>query len=231
MMMPITLSQPAGTHCGPALYIFQDLPTAQQQRLCQQEFVRKVKPDHLFYMPGDAASTVYLILEGQVQLYRMTLSGKKILITNRSAGDLFGEMAVLEEKERNTFAQAIEKSMVIAMHASKLRALMMQEPKVAMRVMTVMGDRLSNSEKRLEEIAFQSIASRLAALLLQMAEPTPVAPTVCGYTHRDLAEILGTYRETTTQTLNEFKMRGLIAIGRKRIELLNIYALQALVKA
>ncbi len=99
-----------------------------------------------------------------------------------------------------------------------------------MRVMTIIGERLSSSERRLEEIAFQSIASRLAALLLQLAEPMP-EPTVHGYTHRDLAEILGTYRETTTQTLNEFKMKGLIAIGRRRIRLLNTYALQELVKA
>ncbi len=213
-----------------SLRVFQDLAPSQQAAIYKRLFVRNYRADHIFYMPGDTADTVYLIVTGQVQLYRMTLSGKKILITTRFDGDLFGETALMSTDLHTTYAQATENCVVIAMHNTKMKALMLQEPQIAMRVMNMIGERLSSSERRLEEIAFQSIASRLAALLLQLAEPTP-EPTVVGYTHRDLAEILGTYRETTTQTLNEFKLKGLIAIGRRRIRLLNTYALRDLVKA
>jgi CRP-like cAMP-binding protein len=67
----------------------------------------------------------------------------------------------------------------------------------------------------------------LAGLLLQLQR----ANFVEGYTHQDFAEMLGTYRETTTQTLNEFKTQGLIELHRKRIEIRNVARLRALADA
>ena len=82
-----------------------------------------------------------------------------------------------------------------------------------------MANRLSEAEARLEDMAFKSIPARLAALLLRLQEEH--GQEISGYTHQDLAEAVGTYRETTTQILNEFKAQGLISIGRKRITVLN----------
>ena len=69
-------------------------------------------------------------------------------------------------------------------------------------------------------MAFKSIPARLAALLLRLARESGNM-TIVGYTHQSLGEMLGTYRETTTQALNEFKAAGLIDIGRKRITILD----------
>ena len=74
-------------------------------------------------------------------------------------------------------------------------------------------------EARLEDMAFKSIPARLALLLLRLREEQ--GNSIYGYTHQDLADAVGTYRETTTQTLNEFKSKNLIDIGRKRIDILD----------
>jgi CRP-like cAMP-binding protein len=66
----------------------------------------------------------------------------------------------------------------------------------------------------------------LAALLLRLSAASDGAIT--GYTHQDLADMVGTYRETITQTLNEFKSTGPISIGRKRVDVLDSLALQEL---
>jgi CRP-like cAMP-binding protein len=89
--------------------------------------------------------------------------------------------------------------------------------------MESMAIRLREAESKLEDLAFKSIPTRLAALLQDLASDEKV---VEGYTHQDLAEMLGTYRETATQTLNEFKSNGWLEIGRKRIRILDLEALR-----
>jgi CRP/FNR family cyclic AMP-dependent transcriptional regulator len=99
----------------------------------------------------------------------------------------------------------------------------MEKPRVALRFMEAMAHRLQETESQLEDLAFKGIPSRLAGLLLKLSDQTLVK----GFSHQDYAEMLGTYRETTTQILNDFKNQGWIAIGRKRIEIFDREALEA----
>jgi CRP-like cAMP-binding protein len=84
-----------------------------------------------------------------------------------------------------------------------------------------MGTRMNLLEANLEDLAFKNVPSRLAGLLLRSAEEQGRAVEVRGFSHQDLGEMLGSYRETVTQTLNDFKASGLIDIGRKQITLLD----------
>ncbi len=67
-------------------------------------------------------------------------------------------------------------------------------------------------------MAFKGIPARLASLLLRLSAERN-SPDILGMTHQDLAETIGTYRETATQVLNDMKLQGLIEIGRKRISI------------
>jgi CRP-like cAMP-binding protein len=91
-----------------------------------------------------------------------------------------------------------------------------------------MAARLQATERKLEDIAFKGIPARLAGLLLELASEISDGNEVVGLTHQDLAERIGTYRETTTQVLNNFKVQGWIKINRKHIQLLNTEALLSL---
>ena len=76
-----------------------------------------------------------------------------------------------------------------------------------------MGQRLQDSEARLEEIAFKNARSRLASLLLRLYRGRDAVDL----SHQDLADRLGFYRETVTNALDQFKAEGLIEIGRRKI--------------
>ena len=78
-------------------------------------------------------------------------------------------------------------------------------------------------------MAFKSIPARLALLLLRLRDEQ--GDSIYGYIHQNLAEAGGTYRETTTQTLNEFKAKKLIDIGRKRIDILDREGLEIVAAA
>jgi CRP/FNR family transcriptional regulator len=116
------------------------------------------------------------------------------------------------------------------MSRKDVERLLITKPKVALRIFEVLGRRLRRAETRLEEIARKGIPARLASLLLQLAEDAD-SDTIKGYTHQDLGEQIGTYRETTTQTLNNFKADGLIEIGRKRITILDREGLERIAES
>ena len=161
---------------------------------------------------------LFLLKKGRVQLYRMTADGKKIVVSTLGPGAIFGEMTLIGSGMHNTYAQAVEDCLICVMSRLDLERLFKRRPLVAIRFIEAMGKRLRDTEARLEEIAFKSIPARLAGLLLRLAN-TQGNAVVSGYTHQDFGEMLGTYRETTTQTLNDFKNQGWINISRKRIEI------------
>ena len=102
---------------------------------------------------------------------------------------------------------------------------------VAFRFVESLGYRLTQLESRLEEIAFKSIPARLASLLLRLSDEQGDDTKVKGYTHQDLGEMLGTYRETITQTLNDFKADGMVEISRKQVNLLDRERLEFLAES
>jgi CRP-like cAMP-binding protein len=159
-------------------------------------------------------------------LYRISPEGKKLVMATLSAGSIFGEMSMVGQGMHNTFAEAAQDCTLCVMNRSDLERILVEKPQVGLRIVEILGRRLRETEARLEDIAFKNIPARLASLLLRMQEHH--GNTIAGYTHQDLAEMIGTYRETTTQILNDFRRDGLLDIGRKRLELYDLEGLRAI---
>lgn len=210
--------------------LFQDLNASEQAHLDYITHMSTTNAGRIFYTPGETGEVLFLLKKGRVNLYRMTPDGKKIIVATLEPGAVFGEMAMIGSGMHNTFAEAADECLLCVMSRHDVERMVMQTPKVGLRLIEGMGRRLQAVETRLEEVAFKSIPARLAGLLLRLSEQQNNR-TVTGYTHQDLAEMLGTYRETTTQSLNQFQGQGLIEIGRKRIKLLDPAGLQALADA
>lgn len=200
--------------------IFQDLTEEEIEEIDRATTMSTCRRGRIFYMPEDTSEVLFLLKEGRVQLYRISPDGKKLVIDTISPGAIFGEMALIGQGMHNTFAEATEECVLCIMSREDVERLLVTKPKVALRIFEELGNRLKETEARLEEIAFKGIPARLASFLLQLADEHD-GDTIVGMTHQDLGEQIGTYRETTTQTLNIFKADGLIDIGRKRIIILD----------
>ena len=200
--------------------IFQDLSEEEIAEIDRAMTITTGRRGKIFYMPEDTSEVLFLLKEGRVQLYRISPEGKKLVIGTVGPGAVFGEMALIGQGMHNTFAEATEDCILIVMSREDVERLLITKPRVALRIFEAMGNRLKETEARLEAIAFKGIPARLASLLLQLAGERE-SDTIQGLTHQDLGERIGTYRETTTQTLNSFKSDGLIDIGRKRIRILD----------
>jgi CRP/FNR family transcriptional regulator, cyclic AMP receptor protein len=210
--------------------IFQDLTEQEIEEIDRATTMTTGRRGKIFYMPEDTSEVLFLLKKGRVQLYRISPDGKKLVIATIGPGSIFGEMALIGQGMHNTFAEATEDCELLVMSREDVEHLLITKPRVALRIFEALGTRLKETESRVEEIAFKGIPARLASLLLQLAEERGTQ-TITGLTHQDLGERIGTYRETTTQTLNMFKSEGLIDIGRKRITLLDVDGLQEIAES
>ncbi len=210
------------------IQVFRDLSLNELAEMDRQITMSTCQAGRIFYMPNDTGEVLFLLKRGRVQLYRIAPNGKKLIVSTLGPGAIFGEMSLVGQGMHNTFAEAVDECVLCVMSRSDVERLMREKPDVAFRFVQALGSRLTELETQLEEIAFKSIPSRLAGLLIEINHKQGNRYLVKGYTHQDFSEMLGTYRETVTQTLNDFKTDGLIEIGRKQVKLLDLQGLNNL---
>ena len=211
-----------------SIQVFRDLTPSELMQIDRQVTMSTCQPGKIFHMPEDSGEVLFLLKKGRVQLYRIAPNGKKLVVATLGAGAIFGEMSLVGQGMHNTFAESVDECVLCVMSRSDVERLIQEKPEVAFRFVEALGQRLTQLEERLEDIAFKSIASRLALLLLKLNEEQGGRQTVTGYTHQDFSEMLGTYRETVTQTLNDLKAERLVGIARKQVTLLNMHRLRQL---
>jgi CRP/FNR family transcriptional regulator, cyclic AMP receptor protein len=206
--------------------LFRDLTGRELEELDRITTMSAVQKGKVFYRPGEMGEVLFLLKQGHVQLYRLSADGKKLILDTLAPGAIFGEMSLMGQRLYNTFAEAIEDSLICVMSRSDVERLVLLKPRVGLRILEITGQRLQETEARLEDMAFKGVPARLASLLLRLSAEH--GDVIEGMTHQELAEMVGTYRETATQILSEFKARGLVDTGRKRIAIRNPAGLRAL---
>ena len=206
--------------------IFRDLPHNEIERIAKMTRMITTPKGRVFYIPGETGEVLFLLKEGKVELYRLTPDGRKLLVDIVGPGTFFGDMACIGQNMHDSFAEAAEDALICVMSRQDIQNLMLDKPKVAMRILESVGQRLVEVTTRLEETAFMGANERVASLLLRLAVHQNEDLVVAGYSHQDLAYMLGTYRETVTNALDHLKTEGLIEVGRKRVVLLQVERLR-----
>jgi CRP/FNR family transcriptional regulator, cyclic AMP receptor protein len=165
------------------------------------------------------ASALYLVVSGRVQLYRTTRDGRRFVIATLGPGSIFGEESILGGEGLGAYSVALEPCTIWVMPRKQALEISSTNAMFGFGLMQAMGQRVVEAENRLEQMAYSTIASRLAALLLELAGNDPDG--VVHATHQELADMLGTWRETISKTLQDFRRRGLVASGRRQLTLLD----------
>lgn len=204
--------------------IFAPLTAAEQQWLMESTAMVTCERGRVFYTPDEPGEVVFILKRGKVQLYRLTADGRKLVVAMLGPRTVFGEMGLIGQHMYGCYAEAAEDSLICILSRSDLKALVQRNPEVGLLMLAELERRLHEREAELEALAFRSVPARLAALLLHEADGDGV---VAGYSHQDLAERLGTYRETVSQVLGRFRNERLVAVEPKRIRLLNPDGLRA----
>ena len=172
------------------------------------------------YMPGETSEALFLLKTGRVRIYRLTADGKKLVLSTLEPHTFFGDMPLAGQRMYGAYAEAVEDCFICVLGRADLERLIQTRPQVAIRLLDIIGRRLLEAESVIEDFAFKGVPARLATLLLRLSAGADDRE-LTDYTHQDLADMVGTYRETATQTLDDFKRRSLVELGRKRIRILD----------
>ncbi|MBA3765872.1 MAG: Crp/Fnr family transcriptional regulator [Acidobacteria bacterium] len=207
--------------------LFRDFTPEEMKEIDRVTVVRNLPRGYVLYTPGETGEALFVLRAGSVQIYRMSAEGRKLVIAHLLPFSFFGEMSCIGHKKYDTYAEAMEDSIIITMNCADLERLLLSRPEVALRILEGMGQRLLEAEQQLEDTAFKRLITRVAALLLREARGDEVE----GLSHQDIAERLGVYRETATNALNELKTGNIISIARKRIFILNHERLKQIAEA
>jgi CRP-like cAMP-binding protein len=170
-----------------------------------------------------------------VRIYKLSPEGRALTLMVLEPVTIFGEMTLVGQWLHDTFAEAMTECVIGLIGRDTLRRILERYPQVALAFMELMGQRLRAMENKLADIAFKNVAQRLASVLLNLAglPPQPAAlpaspPMVVRYTHQQLAEMIGSYRETVTKAIGELREGGMIRIDDDVISLIDVEQLQRL---
>ena len=194
--------------------LFRDLGQQEMVEIERATTMTTCKRGTVFFAPDETGEVLFILKQGRVNLYRMTEEGKKLVTATLEPGSIFGEMSLAGQGMNGSFAEASEDSTLCLMSKADVQQVIQRYPSVALRLLEGMAKRLDDAEERLADVAYKSVPARIAATLLRLSGPDnrPV-----NLSHQDIADMVGTYRETATRIMNEMRADGLLELQRMRI--------------
>ncbi len=216
--------------------LFERLAAEQLARLEKRARVRRFARGGTVYLPSDCGDAVFLLAEGRVKLSSLTPDGKQAILAFIEPGEIFGELSLLAQAEREEHAEAMVASTVVLLPVDAFTELMNESPQLALGITKLVGLRRQRIERRLKSLLFRSNRDRLVQLLLDLAGQYGKS-TDDGIhlgiplSHQDLASVIGATRETVTNLLGELQLERLIKIARQRILVRDMTRLAACIEA
>ncbi len=170
------------------------------------------------FWDGDAPDWLYIIEEGKVKVVKHSSLGKEFIIAFFDPGEMFGEVAVFENKPYPASAQAVAETKVVGIKRDEFLSFLANRPQVALRIINVLGGRLRDAQSRLRDLAGERVEQRLSSVLLMLtAKLGPTLP----FTRQELADMAGTTIETAIRVMSQLKDRGIIRTVRGKVIILN----------
>jgi CRP-like cAMP-binding protein len=202
-------------------------------RLAERVQLLEVRRRQVVYLPGDPGHTVYFVNGGRVKISKVTRDGKELTLAYRGPGDLFGELSLLDGGPREEMAEAVENALITELERGEFEKLVQRDGMVGYRLMKIFAQRRREIENQIENLVFKDVNAKLAQLLLRLgieygvddARGTLVALKI---THQEMANLIGSTRETVSLTLSQFKRKGLIHIDGRKVILADADGLKAL---
>ena len=207
------------------LDLFADLDREDLERIAHAAPMREVAKGALLYGPLSGPEVLFIVKQGRVRLYATSPDGRTLTTAILSPGQLFGQMGLLGQRIDGGMAEMLDAGVVCQMSRQDVERLLLADPRIASRIALALGQRIAELEQRLSDTALKTVTERVASALVTVAGNPP---TTVRLTHEQLAELVGSTRETVTKVLGELRDRRLIALRRGRIDVVDALRLRGL---
>jgi len=205
--------------------IFSSLNDDELGELANLTIERTFMPNEFIFWDGDTPDWFYMVAEGKVKVLKHSSSGKEFIIAFFGPGEMFGEVAVFENKPYPASAQAVIETKVVGIKREDFLSFLANRPQVSLRTINVLGERLRDAQSRLRDLAGERVEQRLASVLLMLS--TKLGSTL-PFTRQEIADMAGTTTETAIRIMSSLKDRRIIRTVRGKVIILDEVKLRLL---
>jgi CRP-like cAMP-binding protein len=158
-------------------------------------------------MPGDY---MYIVREGRVKVTKLSGDGREKILEMLGVGSFFGELSLLDEAPRSASVKALTDTRILALSRSDFLGLLRRSPDLAMAVIQELTARLRQMDDQASSLSFQRVKERTQGLLVRLARERAEGGrhATPALTHQQIADMIGTSRETVTRVIKGLKQDG-----------------------
>jgi CRP-like cAMP-binding protein len=202
-------------------------------RLAERIQLREVRRREVVYLPGDPGNSMFIVNGGRIKISKVTRDGKALTLNYCGPSEVFGETCLIEGGPREEMAEAMENSMITELERQDVEKLLQAHAHFGFQLTRILAGRRRELENKLETLVFRDVTSKLAELLLNLAEEYGVEDSrgtmvALKITHQELANLIGSTRETVSLTLSQFKRKKLICTEGRKVIISDAESLRAL---
>lgn len=212
--------------CLTIVPIFNHLEKEQMAEMMEAVKAVSFKKGEMVYRAGEQSDSLYIVHKGKIKIYRISETGKEILLRILYPGDFTGELALFKESTHETFAEALLDTEMCTINRADLQNFLMKYPSISLKILSEFSGRLDQAEKQTTRFAAEKVDTRLALFLAECVDSEGNTEFTLPMTKKDLASYLGTTPETISRKLTEMEEQGYIKQkSRKKIEVLDLDSL------
>jgi CRP-like cAMP-binding protein len=213
--------------------LLQDISHDSIHKLVAHIELKEVRRRQVVYLPGDPGQTVFFVNGGRVKISKVTRDGKELTLAYRGPGDIFGELAMIDGGPREEMAEAMENALISELPRQEFERIVQKEATVGYKLTKIVASRRREVENKIEQLIFKDVNAKLAELLLRLASEYGIEDArgtlvSLKITHQEMANLIGSTRETVSLTLSQFKRKGLIQTDGRKVILADREGLRAL---
>ena len=211
--------------------LFSELSRQELERISRVSVARSFPAGVRVFHEGDHSDACYLVRTGDLRVTREHPDGRAIALATLGAGDIFGELAMLDGEARSASVETLTDCELLALPAADVRRLLADHPGISVKLIAALTKRLRETNERVARQSFQTVPSRVAGVLNQLIAEESASAGRQGITIRmtqaDLAQLAGTSRESVSRFLATLERAGVVRVGRGRVTVVEPRRLRA----
>lgn len=211
--------------------IFHGLSTEEMEEISHLSSMRHYDPNSLIFRQGAPASAIFLLKEGNVRLSTITEEGKEVVLAVLGMGDIFGDLPLFGNETELCDAKTLTLVHLCIIPAPDFERLIGRRPAIALKLIHMLGQRLTEYQERLESAYTKTAKQRLAELLVKFAQQHGIKTRLglgitLRLTQQELANMVGATREMVAVLLGELRSEGILHTAHHKVLIRDVRRLQ-----
>ncbi|MBT2726240.1 Crp/Fnr family transcriptional regulator [Bacillus sp. ISL-75] len=201
--------------------LFRELNDFEITKISDIAIAREWKKHSHVFLQGDPLENVYFIYDGKIKIYKSDINGKEQIVAIAKKGEMFPHVGFFRKGDYPAYAEVLESSTLIAVPISKFETVLIENPELCIKVFKVLGEKIVDLQNRLEEQILNNTYEQIIKLLIRLAQKhgkeqeDGTILLKSEFTNKDLANMIGTTRETISRTLTKMKKDELIEVDEE----------------